>query len=314
MLRVSYDPLFVTASVPVAFMASFTGPRLASGLGQLKPARRKPEIAKAAIALGGGIRSMHFAGMLAVRTPAQIEYDALATLGSVLAAILITGIGLIVRHLGDRTPARIVVAGILMGLGIVSMHYPGMSAIGGNRVAAYEPAGYFLSTLISIGSSICALWLACQKRTLAQIATGSFMLGIAIPAMHRRAMIYTRFSLAVEVVLIGEPVLSTGNLALLVSLSAFIIRGLFLLTAIPVERNATARPSGARGSALRRGSPGNERRRDAGLAHGARPAHAAFLQDRRTARPAQDHPREPRSRGRADRTGAPAAAPGSQAA
>ena len=67
MLPVSYDPLFVTASVLVAIMASFTGLRLASGLGQLEPARRKPEIAKAAIALGGGTRSMHFAGMLAVK-------------------------------------------------------------------------------------------------------------------------------------------------------------------------------------------------------------------------------------------------------
>ena len=228
-LPVSHDPLFVTASVPVAITASFTGLRLAGGPGQLEPARRKPEIAKAVIALGGGIRSMHFAGMLAVRTPAQIEYGALATLGSVLVAILVTGIGLIVLHFGDRTHAKIVVAGILMGLGIVSMHYPGMSAIGGDCVAAYEPAGYFPSTPISIGSSICALWLACQKRALAPIATGSVMLGIAIPAMRRGARIHTRFSLAVEVVLIEEPVLSTGNLALLVSLSAFIICGLFRL-------------------------------------------------------------------------------------
>lgn len=242
MLPVSYDPLFVAASVLVAIMASFTGLRLASGLGQLEPARRKPEIAKAAIALGGGIWSMHFVGMLAVRVPAQIEYSALATLGSVLVAILITGIGLIVLHFGDRTPAKIVIAGVLMGLGIVSMHYLGMSAIGGNCIVTYEPAGYLLSTLISIGSSICALWLAYQKRTLAQIAIGSIMLGITISAMHYTAMIYTRFSLAVEVVLIEDPVLSTGNLALLVSLSAFIICGLFLLTAIPVEKNAPAQP------------------------------------------------------------------------
>ncbi len=245
MLPVSYDPLFVVASVLVAIMASFTGLRLASGLGQLEPARRKPEIAKAAIALGGGIWSMHFVGMLAVRVPAQIEYSALATLGSVLVAILITGIGLIVLHFGDRTPAKIVVAGVLMGFGIVSMHYLGMSAIGGNCIVTYEPAGYFLSTLISIGSSICALWLAYQKRTLAQIAIGSIMLGITISAMHYTAMIYTRFSLAVEVVLIEDPVLSTGNLALLVSLSAFIICGLFLLTAIPVEKNTTAQPASA---------------------------------------------------------------------
>ncbi len=235
MLHVSYDPLLVVASVLVAIMGSFTGLRLTSGLGQLEPIRRKPEIAKAAIALGGGIWSMHFVGMLAVRVGAQIEYGALATLGSVLVAILITGLGLIILHFGDRTPAKIISAGVLMGLGIVSMHYLGMSAIGGNCIVSYEPVGYFLSTGISIGSSICALWLTYTRRTLLQTAVGSVMLGITISAMHYSAMIYTRFDLAVEVTLIGEPVLSSGIMALLVALAAFLICGLFLLTAIPTD-------------------------------------------------------------------------------
>lgn len=240
MLPIAYDPSLVLASVLVAVMASYTGLRLTSGIGVLPPDARKVAIAKAAVALGGGIWSMHFVAMLAVALPVAIEYDALRTLGSVLIAILITGAGLMVLHFGPRTPQKLVGAGILTGLGIVSMHYVGMSAIGGNCLPMFEPAGYVISTLIAIGASIGALWLAYQRRTHAQIALGAVALGLAISAMHYSAMIYTRFALATEIVPIAEPTLSSGVLALIVAVAAFLICGLFLLTALPLGRETEA--------------------------------------------------------------------------
>ncbi|MGI9483205.1 MAG: MHYT domain-containing protein [Hyphomicrobiales bacterium] len=233
MLPVTYDLLLVCASILVAIMASFTGLRLASGLSALPPQDRKREIAKAAVALGGGIWSMHFVGMLAVSVPVTIQYDALPTLGSVLIAILITGSALAFLHFGERTWKKMLVAGVLMGLGIVTMHYVGMSAISGNCAVDFEIAGYVISTAIAIASSTAALWLAYQRRTVAQIALGSVVLGLAISAMHYSAMYFTTFSRAGEISIIQEPNLSTGNLALVVALSTFVICGLFLLTAIP---------------------------------------------------------------------------------
>ena len=238
MLTVSYDPVLVVASVMVAIMASFTGLRLASGLSQLESKTRKQEIAKAAMALGGGIWSMHFIGMLAVQIPVSIRYDALATLGSVLVAVLVTGLGLLVLHFGRRTRKRIGLAGVLTGLGIVSMHYIGMSAIGGNCIVTYEPAGYVISTTIAIAASTAALWLAYSRRTLLQLALASVLLGITIASMHYSAMIYTRFWRATEIVLLEEPNFSSGALALVVAFAAFLICGLFLLTAIPSQRLA----------------------------------------------------------------------------
>ena len=90
-----HNLLLVIASVLVAIMAAFTGLRVASGLSLLAPADRRTPIAKAAIALGGGIWSMHFVAMLAMNHPVPITYEALPTLGSFLVAILMTGIGLI---------------------------------------------------------------------------------------------------------------------------------------------------------------------------------------------------------------------------
>lgn len=241
----SHSPFLVAASILVAILASFTGLRIASGLRALQPSARKKEIAKAAIALGGGIWAMHFIAMLSMRMSQELTYAALPTLGSVLVAILITGVGLLILHFGDRTPRKIGLAGVLMGLGIVSMHYLGMSAIGGKTVT-YETAGFFISSGIAIGSSVCALWLAYQRRALSHIAIGSVLLGITISAMHYTAMAYTNFIDSPVAAAIGNPILSSGNLALLVAVVAFLICGFFLLTAIPMapadERSDAATP------------------------------------------------------------------------
>ncbi len=168
MLIVTYDPWLVAASVVIAIMASFTGLRLASGLKALAGGRRRLQIAKAAFALGGGIWSMHFVAMLAVRLPIALGYDALYTLGSVLIAILITGVGLGLMFVDERTLARTVGAGTLTGLGIVSMHYVGMAAVSGYCSVSYAPVGFVLSSGIAILFSICALGLVSGRHTLAQ--------------------------------------------------------------------------------------------------------------------------------------------------
>ena len=90
------------------------------------------------------------------------------------------------HSVSDPRNIGIAFAGAVTGLGIVAMHYLGMSAIGGKTVT-YETAGYFISSGIAIGSSVCALWLAYKRRALSQIAIGSFVLGITISAMHYTA-------------------------------------------------------------------------------------------------------------------------------
>lgn len=240
MLPVSYDPALVAASILVAMMAAFMGLHLSSGLASLAPSRRKQEIAKAALALGGGIWSMHFIGMLAVSVPATLRYDALPTLGSVLIAVLVTGFGLIVLHFGQQVRWKLPIAGSLVGLGIVSMHYVGMSAISGNCIVSYRPAGFGIATLIAIVTSTTALRLAYEKQALWAKLLGAALLGLAISAMHYSAMAYTSFAPGSDVAAVAAPDLSAGALALLVALAAFIICGLALLIAIPADALAAA--------------------------------------------------------------------------
>ncbi|MEM7021780.1 MAG: MHYT domain-containing protein, partial [Pseudomonadota bacterium] len=233
MLTVTYDPLLVAVSVAIAIAASFTGLQLTAGINALEPTQRKVVIAKAAIALGSGIWSMHFVGMLAVRLPIVISYDVLPTLISALLAILVVGLGLILLHFGVRTQRRIIAAGCLTGLGIVTMHYVGMSAVRGNCIITYDSKGVVLAVAIAVIASILALEFAYRRRTLRLTVVGSVVLGLAISAMHYAAMLFTTFSPSVEVELVSEPVLSSGSLAIVVSLAAFVICGLFLLVAVP---------------------------------------------------------------------------------
>jgi NO-binding membrane sensor protein with MHYT domain len=246
----------VVASVLVAIMASFTGLRLAGDLSALPVPARRFRIAEAACALGGGIWSMHFVGMLALRLPISISYDALHTLSSVLVSILITGLGLSFVHMGERKPNatnsrlanlwRTAVSGTLIGLGIVTMHYIGMRAIGGNCLVEYGPVGILLSSGIAILSSIAVVQIAYRRRTVLQLALAAVLLGMTISSMHYTAMAFTQFIPASELVALAQPMIQDSYLALIVALAAFVVCGLFLLTALPLpSAGLVAAPAGA---------------------------------------------------------------------
>jgi NO-binding membrane sensor protein with MHYT domain len=245
MLVVSYNPVLVIAAVLVAVMASFTGLRLASGLSQLAPARRKGQIAMAAVALGGGIWSTHFVAMLALRLPVPVFYDALTTLVSALIAILLTGAALLLLHFGRRTTRRVIGAGVLMGAGIVTMHYTGMAGIKGCGTV-FDAPGYVISTLLAIGLSIAALRLAYGRRTLRTLILGAGAYGGGIVAMHFSAMYWTGF-VRLDTLELTAPVISNDYLALIVALATFMLCGGFLLTTATArmpEFAATPNPKG----------------------------------------------------------------------
>jgi len=234
MLTVTYDPILVLTSVLIAIMASFTGLRLTTGISNLGLQERRWAIAKAAIALGSGIWSMHFVGMLAVQLPIVLVYEALPTLISLLIAILVVGLGLIFLHFGVRTRMRIAMAGLLTGIGIVSMHYVGMAAVRGDCIILYDPIGVLLATGIAVLASILALELAYHRRTFGLTLVGAVILGLTITAMHYTAMLWTTFLPGDGIEVVAEPSLSSGMLALVVALSAFVICGLFLLMTVPI--------------------------------------------------------------------------------
>ncbi len=241
-LEVAYSPLLILGSLAVAIMGAFTALRLTSNLRHLDASKRKVRVTQGALALGTGIWSMHFTGMLAVELPITISYDPLRTLASALIAVLVVGVALLSLHFGVRTKTRIAIAGTLTGFGIVGMHYLGMSALSANCVVTYSPTGIVMAIAIGIASSIAAIELAYGNRSLLSISAGSVVLGLAISAMHYSAMYFTVFSLGAEMTPTAPSFLDNDRLALVVVLSSFVLSGLFLLMAVPEDtKNDTNR-------------------------------------------------------------------------
>lgn len=227
MITPTYDYLLVFASVLVSLMASFTGLTLTKGISVLPEGRRKMQIVMAALALGGGIWSMHFVAILAMRFPLPIDYDALYTLGSALIAILMAGVALLIMHFAPRTWVSQIVAGVILGNGIVVMHYVGMSAIRG-CLALYEPMGVILAIAGATVMGILAIGVAYAKRDTAHILASTMIFGSSVVVVHFVAIAWTSFQISGTAAGI-TPLIENGTLALLVMFSAFVICGTFLL-------------------------------------------------------------------------------------
>ena len=125
----SYHEGFVLLSVFVAMMASYTALNLAGRVTQTTGRTSLGWLAGGAVAMGGGIWSMHFIGMLAFSLPIRLGYDLGITLLSLLAAIAVSAFALFIVTRKTLTTRHLLGGGVLMGLGICGMHYMGMHAL-----------------------------------------------------------------------------------------------------------------------------------------------------------------------------------------
>ena len=225
-LEVSHNLTLLAASVVISIVAGFTGLTLSKDISQQSVSRRKGSIAMSAVALGGGIWSMHFVAMLGIQMPILFYYDAAVTLASALLAILIVGTALLLLHFRERTPATLCTAGALVGSGILAMHYVGMAGLQLCQ-AVYTPLGVIFSGASAIGLCIAAFWIAYGQRTRRNILLGTLCFGFAVCAVHFVAISGTRF-VAVPTFTEFGPVMSNETLAVGVILSSFVIFAAFL--------------------------------------------------------------------------------------
>ena len=128
-LTYSHNHNLVVLSLLLAVVSGFTGFTLTQNLSAKTLSQRKISVSMAAVALGGGIWSMHFVAMLGLNLPVMVFYDAAITLASALIAILIVAVALILLHFFVRTSVTIVLAGCIVGSGVLLMHYIGMAGL-----------------------------------------------------------------------------------------------------------------------------------------------------------------------------------------
>ena len=131
-----HDPYLVALSVAIAILGGYTGFALAARIRGTPGASQRVLLAGAAAFLAVGIWTMHFVGMLAAPLPPDTVYLVLPTMISFLICALVVGISLFFVSIGEPTLTRVASSAVLLGLGIVSMHYVGIHGLAGNFAIA----------------------------------------------------------------------------------------------------------------------------------------------------------------------------------
>src|SRR6266849_5962885 len=155
----SYDYGLVVLSILIAVAASYTGLDLAGRVTAARSWTRLIWLIGGATAMGIGIASMHFTGMLAFSLPVPVEYDWPTVLLSLLTGILCSTLALVVVSRRSLGWLRASAASIFMGGAISAMHYTGMAAMRLPAMCHYSPLLVTLSVLLAMAFSLIALWL-----------------------------------------------------------------------------------------------------------------------------------------------------------
>jgi PAS domain S-box-containing protein len=195
----SYDYRLVGLSVLIAVLASYAALDLAGRVTSARGGARRLWLSGGAVAMGLGIWSMHYVGMLAFRLPVPVLYDWPTVIVSFLAAVLASAIALLVVSRKKIGVFRAVVGCVSMGAGIAGMHYIGMEAMRLPAICRYSAAIVAASVVLAIAISWVALWLAFHFREETKSggwrkALSALVMGAAIPLMHYTGMAAVTFT------------------------------------------------------------------------------------------------------------------------
>jgi DNA-binding LytR/AlgR family response regulator len=157
-----------------------------------------------------------------------VYYEMILTIASALIAILLAGVALIIMHFATRTPAAMALSGAILGIGIVVMHYVGLSAMEG-CLPVSSGTGIGVAALLAIALGIAAIGIAYGRRTERNLLLASVVFGTAVAVVHFAAMVQTTF-LPAALDVAASPRLDNAQIAMLVLLSVFVISGAFLLS------------------------------------------------------------------------------------
>jgi len=195
----SYNYHLVALSVLIAVCASYAALELAGRTTAASGRLRLAWLACGATAMGLGIWSMHYIGMLAFSLPISVLYHWPTVVLSLLAAVFASAVALFVVSRKQLGWPRALVGSAIMGSGIATMHYTGMAAMRLSAMCSYEPLLLTLSVVFAIVISLAAIWLTFHFREEARASAGwkvgcAIVMGAAIPVMHYTGMAAARFT------------------------------------------------------------------------------------------------------------------------
>jgi signal transduction histidine kinase len=242
-MTAQYDMVLVAISLAIAVLASYVALDFTERLRRASGRGRGLWWLGGAVAMGVGIWSMHFVGMLALQLPVTMHYDVLLVALSVVVAIAASALGL---HVGSRPelPGRVLAeSAVLMGAAISGMHYIGMAAM---IIPASIQWNWLLvsgSIVIAVVASLAALTMAFHlgrdnQRLFGWTKLGAaLIMGIAVVGMHYTGMAAAQFGAPVSASPASAmPGLHVQGLSAAVIAGTLLILGLALASAAIDER------------------------------------------------------------------------------
>ncbi|MGD0403013.1 MAG: MHYT domain-containing protein [Candidatus Acidiferrales bacterium] len=263
-MTVSYSYILVALSVFIGMSAAYAALDLAPRIAAASSWTRSAWLTGGSIAIGVGIWSMHYTGMLAFSLPVPVDYDWPTVLLSLLAGILAAGVSLFILSRKTTGVTQIMFAGVMVGLAIITVHNVGMRAM---RMAAeyrYDLRLAGLAVILAILFSLIGLWSGFRFRDETsgrgwRKIAGALVVGAAISSLHYCAMAATTFLPSppgreaphmVHISTIGAIAIATATL---------VVQGLAILTSF-VDRRSSSQTIEQLSSQLLR-SHDQERRR-----------------------------------------------------
>lgn len=191
----NHNHFLVFISIIIAIVSSYIALDIANTFAYARKNHRWLRLTGGSFALGIGIWSMHFVGMLAFHLPGlEISYDIVLMILSIVIAIGASALALfIVSRDGQHLFAN-VGGGLAMGAAIAGMHYVGIASM---RMAAEVHWDHFwvtISLVIAVVASYVALFLAFKlkynftKMGFILRGCGAVIMGFGISGMHYSGM------------------------------------------------------------------------------------------------------------------------------
>ncbi|WP_307744950.1 bifunctional diguanylate cyclase/phosphodiesterase [uncultured Pantoea sp.] len=235
MLATSYDSFIVIVSILVAMLASFTALDMAGRVVHSTGKVALVWLFGGGFSMGIGIWAMHFIGMLSMNMDMVMSYNASLTALSAAIAVCASIFALWLVCHSDLPWPRLAGGALILGSGVVAMHYTGMAALMFSPGIVWQWGWVGLSVVIALAASGAALWLAFNLRegqtsrvTLLRIGAAVVM-GFAIAGMHYTGMMAAEFPAHSHSV--GQGV-NSNWLAILVTVVTLSILGITLLVSM----------------------------------------------------------------------------------
>jgi LytTr DNA-binding domain/Bacterial signalling protein N terminal repeat len=156
----------------------------------------------------------------------------------------VVGVSLSFLSIGEPSQRRVISSAMLLGAGIVSMHYVGIHGLAGNFAIQHDSAMILLSILIAIVAAYGGLRVFLARHDGIRLIASSVAFGVAVSGMHYTAMYGMHFVPQSDGMHHhpGGLAASQQILSVVVAVLCFVIAAGFLLSLVPEPRRQTAAP------------------------------------------------------------------------